>query len=268
MLHMIKFGGKMVSPIGIGTWHMGGNEILVSRNRDKEEIAAIRFAIENGINVIDTAEMYSRGHAEELVGQAIKGFDREKLYIITKVLPTHAKYESVLRAAQNSVERLGTYADLYLYHWPNPLVKIGETISAMEKLVDEGKVKSIGVSNFGVRELEEAVSSAKKYEIVANQIHYSVMKKGPESELIPFCEKNKIKVIAYTPIEYGRVAMVPEVQKVAKEYDKTPIQVALSYLTKRSLPVPKASRVDHLKEILGAMDLKLKEKDYERIASA
>ncbi|MDE1850745.1 MAG: aldo/keto reductase [Candidatus Micrarchaeota archaeon] len=261
---MIKrLSGKRVFPIGLGTWGMGG-WMLPDTGDDRSQIDAIRFALQSGINAIDTAELYGRGHAEELVAQAIKGSDRESIHITSKVWPTHLSRKGIMNAVTKSLERLQTkYLDLYLIHFPNPVANMKEAIGTMEELVDIGKIRSFGVSNFLVGDMIKALEAAKKYEIEANQIEYNVLDKGPERELIPFCEKNKVKVISYTPLAKGSVAKSGELLEVAERYGKTPIQVALNYLLRNSLPIPMSADRGHITEIIGGAGWKLKDADYE-----
>ena len=256
---------KRVSPIGIGTWGIGG-WIFSDNKSDKQQKAAIRFAVENGINVIDTAELYGRGHAEELVCDAIKGVDREGLFVISKVWPTHLNRSGIRKALSASLQRLGMkYLDMYLIHWPNPVASMKEAIGTMEELVDEGIIRSFGVSNFGVLDMQEAIDATKKYEIGANQIEYSLLKKGPEKEIIPFCEKNKIVVIAHTPLAQGKLADSQALDELSKKYKKPKVQVALNYLMRNSLPIPRSSNIGHLKEIIGTMEWGLEDSDYRQL---
>jgi len=262
----LKICEKEVSQIGFGTWKLGGGFWSPDYSRDKESVEVIEYAISRGINLIDTAEMYGGGHAEELVGEAIKRFNRDELIIVTKVWPNHLMYEDVIKSAKNSLRRLNSkYIDLYLIHWPNSSVPLEETIRAMEKLIDDGIVKCIGVSNFDVNLLEQAIHLTKKYEIVANEIEYNVNNKSAEKDVIPFCEKNNIKVIAYSPLARGSVKDNEILEEIGKKYGKTAVQVALNYVKRRSIPIPKASSKKHLDEILGSMGWDLSEEDYERI---
>jgi diketogulonate reductase-like aldo/keto reductase len=261
-----ELGTKRIYPIGFGTWGMGG-WMRPSYTNDKQEVKAIKYAIKQGMNVIDTAEMYGAGHAEELVAQAIKGEDRNDLFIISKVAPTHLKRDKLIAAAKASLKRLDTkYIDLYLIHWPNPLVDIKESIGAMEELVHRGLIKSIGVSNFSVEDMKRAIAATKKYSIAANEIHYSLMKRNPEDYLIPYCTRNKVKIISYTPLEKGRVTKMHEVVEMAERYGKKPSQIALNYLMKKSLPIPKASNTTHIKELIGAAGWTLNENDYRKLS--
>jgi diketogulonate reductase-like aldo/keto reductase len=257
--------GCSVSDFGIGTWGIGGRSSPDPRN-DKAHVEAIQYALDRGISVIDTAEMYASGHSEEIVGMAIKEYDRDKLFIITKVWNTHLKAPDLLKAAEQSLKRIGSpYVDLYLIHWPNPSVPIGETISAMEKLLKEGLVRNIGVSNFNIKELQDAIDATKACEISANQIEYNYAKKGPEADIIPFCEENNVDVISYTPIMKGNAASYDLLRKIGQKYNATPVQTALNYVMRRSYPIPKSSRKDHIDELLGTLDFSLSDLDYIRL---
>jgi Predicted oxidoreductases (related to aryl-alcohol dehydrogenases) len=196
--------GEKIPALGLGTWGIGGFS-FPDYSYDQLAIEVIRFAVEIGMNFIDTAEMYGSGHSEELIGEAIKGI-RDKVFIATKVLPTNFRYEDVIKACERSLKRLKTsYIDLYQLHWPNPSIPIRETMKAMERLVDEGKIRYIGISNFSVEETVEAMNSLSKYEIVSNQVEYSLLVRDIERDLLPFCNKNKITVIAYSPLARGEL---------------------------------------------------------------
>lgn len=258
-----RLNGKRVSPLGIGTWGMGGWLWKDTRN-DKVEIAAINYALNNGINVIDTAELYGNGHAEELVREAIKNRDRDKLFIISKVSGHHLSRNGIKKAVAASLKRLGCkYIDLYLIHWPMPFMNMKEIMGTMEELVEDGSISAFGVSNFGVKSVKEAISHVKKYKVVANEIRYSPITKDCEKEVVPFCEKNKIAVIAFSPLAKGNVVRSEMMADVAKKYKRTPSQVSLAYLMRRSLPIPKATTKEHLNDMIGALDFKLKDADYE-----
>ncbi len=166
-------GGGDIPTIGLGTWRVGGN-MHPDTSRDRETVAVIRAAIEMGYRHIDTAEMYGGGHAEELVGKAMRGFDRQELFITSKVLPAHLKYRDTLRACRASLERLGSdYLDLYLIHWPNPGIPLEETFRALNELVASGQVRRLGVSNFNLSRLRQAVELSET-PLVTDQIPYSL----------------------------------------------------------------------------------------------
>ncbi|BBD71671.1 aldo/keto reductase [Sulfodiicoccus acidiphilus] len=255
--------GDFEVSIGIGTWRMGGGYWEADTSRDAQWIEVIRYALEKGLTLVDTAEMYGGGHAEELVGKAVSGIERDSFFVVTKLWSNHLRYDDVIKYGRLSLRRLGLkYVDLLLIHWPNSSVPIGETVRAMERLVEEGTTRFIGVSNFNEEELRNAMESTSKYEIVANEIEYNVFRKDPEEGLIPFCEKSGVTVIAYTPLARGRVSVDPKVRKVAERYGRTPVQVALKYVMRRSIPIPKASSREHVDDIVGALGWNLSEDDY------
>jgi diketogulonate reductase-like aldo/keto reductase len=270
--------GESVAAIGLGTWNMGGRESPDYRD-DEGLIEAIRYAVELGMNHIDTAEMYAAGHAEELVGEAVKQFSRDEVFIATKVWPSNLRYEDVIRSCRRSLERLQLkYVDLYMVHWPNPRIPLQETMKAMEKLVKDGLIRYIGVSNFDVELLEEAMNALKREEIVANQVEYSLEAREVERELIPFCERNGITVTAYTPLGKGRIpaeaaSNTPRgkiLAEMAQRYGKTPVQIALNWVIWRPnvITIPKAARKEHLEENAGAAGWRLTEEDYKRLSAA
>lgn len=269
--------GEAVAAIGLGTWNMGGRESPYYGD-DERVVAAIRYAVELGMNHIDTAEMYAAGHSEELVGEAVKQFSRDDVFIATKVWPSNLRYEDVLRSCSRSLERLQLkYVDLYMVHWPNPRIPIQETMRALEKLVKDGAVRYIGVSNFDVPLLEEAINSLKREEIVANQVEYSLEAREVEKELIPFCERNSITVTAYTPLGKGLIPseVVSNTSKgrllsaIAAKYGKTPAQTALNWVIWRPnvITIPKAVDKKHLEENAGGAGWRLSETDYNQLSN-
>lgn len=250
----------------------------MSRNtdRDDESIAAIRGAIDLGYTHIDTAEMYGAGHSEELVGLAIKDFDREKLFITTKVLPQHLRYNDCIKAAEDSLKRLQTdYIDLYLIHIPNPEIPIKETMKAMDSLIRQKAIRFIGVSNFSVEQLKEAQKYTEN-KIVNNQIEYNLFTRHSgmynvniESDIIPFCQENDIIVTAWKPLVKGRLFREKNklLEELAEKYNKTLAQIAINWLIskKNIITIPKSTNIDHLKENLGALGFRLEEEDMKRL---
>jgi diketogulonate reductase-like aldo/keto reductase len=261
--------GEKIPALGLGTWGIGGFSYPDYSN-DELAIEIIRFAVEIGMNFIDTAEMYGAGHSEELVGEAIKGI-REKVFIATKVLPTNFRYEDVIKACERSLRRLKTsYIDLYQLHWPNPSIPIKETMRAMEKLVNEGKIRYIGISNFSVEETVEAMNALSKYEIVSNQVEYSLLVRDIEKDLLDFCRKNKITVIAYSPLARGELLKgkyYEFLSKIGKKYNKTAAQVALNWLIIKEnvVAIPKAFSKAKIVENMGAYGWKLSDEDLKTI---
>ncbi|ASJ14270.1 aldo/keto reductase [Thermococcus radiotolerans] len=260
-------GSDKVTAIGMGTWGIGGYE-SPDYSRDKENIEALRYGLELGINLIDTAEFYGAGHSEELVGEAIRGFEREEIFIISKVWPTHFGRESAKRAARASAKRLGTYIDLYLLHWPGTeWGRIEETLHALEELVDEGLIRYIGVSNFDLELLKRSQEAMRKYEIVANEVKYSLRDRWPEtSGLLDYMKREKMALIAYTPLEKGSLARNQCLAEIGKSYDKTAAQVALNYLIWEDnvVAIPKAGSKAHIEENAGAMGWRLTKDDREK----
>ncbi len=264
-----------IPAVGLGTWRVGG-DIEADTTHDTEYIHAIKMAIELGITHIDTAEMYSCGHAEELVGEAIRAFDRKKLFITSKVSPEHLKYNDLIKSAEGSLKRLQTnYIDLYLIHLPNPDIAIQETMQAMDYLVARKLIRYIGVSNFSVEQLQEAQKYTRN-KIVANQIEYSLLARNKgkvtndmESRIIPYCQENDILVIAWRPLAKGELSKpgFKVLDELAGKYLKTQSQIALNWLISKKgiVVVTKASKIEHLKENLGAIGWKLSQEDIERL---
>jgi diketogulonate reductase-like aldo/keto reductase len=258
-----------VPAIGIGTWEMGGG---ISRDTtgDKEAIRAIRKAIELGMTLIDTAEMYAAGHAEELVGEAIKPFRREQLFLVSKVAPTNLHYTDTIKAAEKSLKRLQTdWLDLYLIHHPNPEVPLKETIAAMEKLVERNLVRFIGVSNFDMSQMEAARSCLSKNEIVVNQVEYNLLARSIERDVLPYCVGHQMTLMAHMPLARGGLSRNEFLQGIGKKYEKTAAQVALNWLITREqvIAIPKAVNLDHLEQNAGAVGWELSKDDMEHISS-
>ncbi len=261
-------GEDRVPAIGLGTWGIGG-KTLPDSSRDKDWVEAIKFAINSGLWLIDTAEFYGAGHSEELVGEAIKSFGRDKVFIISKVWYTHLERDQVIEAAERSLRRLNTtYIDLYLIHWPSERVPLRETLSAMQKLIDDGKIRYAGVSNFDLDLLIKAREEMPRSEIVADEVRYSLTYRAPEKDLLPYCEKEKIALIAYTPLDKGVIANDEFLKKVGEKYGKTAAQVALNWLIYREpvIAIPKAEKKEHILENAGAMGWRLSAEDYKLIS--
>ncbi len=265
----IKSISGRVSVIGMGTWGMGGGFWSPNYSNDEDWVRALRRGIELGMTLIDTAEMYGGGHAEELVGRAIRGFPREELFIVTKVWPNHARYDDVIKSARASRERLGTYIDLYLLHWPAPDVPICETMRAFEKLINDGIVRFVGLSNFDVGGIEDARHCFSKYDIAAVENRYSLLHRVDEASVIPYVQRNGMLYLAYTPLEKGEFASNEFLRRVGTKYGKTAIQVVLNWYVNidNLVPIPKAGRVEHVEENAGAMGWRLSREDWEAISN-
>lgn len=267
--------GFKVSLIGLGTWGFGGFSSRDDRY-DQEQISVLKEALGLGITFIDTAEMYSRGHSEELVGEAFKE-NREEVFIATKISPEHLNYDQVQKSAEASLTRLKTKTiDLYQVHWPNPRIPIRETMRGMERLVKDGKIRFIGVSNFSLEEMTEAQESLAREEIVSNQVEYSLLHRSIEKDLLSHCQRERITVIAYSPLARGRISGSATSRgegwetlgRLAAKHGKTISQIALNWLISRPnvLPIPKASRSAHLKENSESAGWRLPSEDHDLLS--
>lgn len=266
--------GVKIPVLGIGTWGLGGKDSADYSN-DERSVNAIQSAIDLEMTHIDTSEYYGAGHAEELVGKAIKPYRRDDLFITTKVYRTHLRYVDVLSSIRESLKRLSTeYVDLFLVHWPNPEVPIEETMNAMEACVDDGYTRFIGASNFSCSLFQEAQNHLKKHKLVANQVYYNLTRvdklyrNGLSVEDVnSLCEAKNIMLIAWSPLEEGKLARpgFPSLDKMAKKYNKTQAQVALNWLVsnKKIVAIPKASSINHIKENAGAVGWKLDDADFK-----
>ena len=268
--------GVKVSAIGMGTYYDPFWIVLsrfgILRGRESK-VRAIRLGLENGINFIDTAEIYG---SEPIVAEAIRGFDRDSLFIATKVWVTHLRYDDVIKAARGSLARLGVrYIDLYQVHFPNRRVPIKETMRAMEKLVDDGVVRFIGLSNFNVRQIEEARAALSRYDIASIQMPYSLIDRRIEADIIPYARRNNMAVIAYYPLGHGKLTkgMPREVlEMVSRNHGpKTPAQIALNWIISKHenvFPIPRASNPMHVKEDLGAVGWRMGHDEVKAIEDA
>lgn len=258
-----------VPVIGMGTWMIEGR----SRDAERRATEALQLGLDLGMNHIDTAEMYGNGRAEELVAEAVDG-QREQVFLVSKVLPSNASYEGTLKACERSLKRLKTdFIDLYLLHWPSSQHPIEETMRAMEKLVDEGMIKFIGVSNFDVEQLREAQNALVKHRIACNQVLYHLAYRGIELELLPYCTENGIAIVGYSPFGHGNFLSSHSrgrkvLAEIAKRQNRTVRQVALNFLTRDSnlFTIPKAGNPDHIRENSGAVgNWKLTDEDIVAI---
>ncbi|MBI3860104.1 MAG: aldo/keto reductase [Thaumarchaeota archaeon] len=254
-----------MSTIGMGTWRMG---TFRQPSERAEEVKVLRRGLDLGMNLIDTAEIYAGGKAEEVVGEVIKG-ERNNVFVATKVSAGHLRAGDVAAACQNSLRRLGTsYIDLYQVHWPNPGVPIRETMGAMEKLVEEGKVRYIGVSNFGVGETEEARAVLRKNELASNQVEYSLLNRGAETEVLPYCEREKVTLIAYTPLARGDISGVKIPKKLQDKYGMTTAQLMLNWVTRSEavVAIPKSAKIAHTEENAASVSVRFSDSEYVQIS--
>jgi diketogulonate reductase-like aldo/keto reductase len=249
--------------IGQGTWEMGDN----SRRRP-EEIAALRRGLELGMTLIDTAEMYASGGAEEVVGDAIVG-RRDQVFLVSKVLPQNASRRGTIQACEGSLKRLGVeQIDLYLLHWPgsHPLE---DTIASFQDLREEGKIRHWGVSNFTVGELEQCEKIAPG-ENTTNQVLYNLQRRGIEADMQPWCRERGVMIMAYSPLDQGGLRKPRELKHVAARHDMTPEQAALAWCTRNDgfITIPKSSNIRHLESNAAAADLVLTRQDLVELDEA
>lgn len=262
--------GTEIGNLGIGTWYMGDSQ----KDRE-EEIASIRYAIDNGVTTIDTAEMYGNGRSELLVGEAIKGYDREKLFLISKVLPSNAGRGRIFQACEKTLKRLGTdYLDLYLLHWRG-MIPFEETIECMEELKRKGKIRRWGVSNMDIDDMEEILDISDGENCCVNQVLYHLGSRGIEYSLKPFTDRNNIATIAYCPLAQGgrlrgQLLQSEAVKKVADKHKITPMQVLLCFVLSQNnmLAIPKASKLQHMKQNIECLKIKLDKEDFGMLNKA
>lgn len=256
--------GEQVPVLGLGTWHMGERP----ENR-QNELDAIRSAVDSGMNVIDTAEMYGDGAAEELIGQALRG-RRTDAFIVSKVLPHHATRRGTLNACENSLRRLGTdYVDMYLLHWPGA-VPLEETLEAFDALLRAGKIRYWGVSNFDTADMEELLALRGGEAVAANQVLYNLTRRGIEFDLLPWCRQRTLPVMAYSPLEQGRLLGDPELLRLAADYGATPAQIALRWVLRNdaTIALPKAGTPGHVGQLGKALDIPLSPQDMAALDRA
>lgn len=259
-MRMTKFpSGDQVPSLGQGTWYMGE-----SARRRAEEVAALRAGIDLGMTLIDTAEMYGDGGAEEVVGEAIQG-RRDQIFLVSKVYPHNAGRRNAIAACERSLKRMNTECiDLYLLHWRGQ-VPFQETIEAFEALQRSGKIRQWGVSNLDIFDMKELLATQGGSGVATNQVLYNLTRRGIEFDLQPLCRKNNIPIMAYSPIEQGRLLKVPVLRSIAQRHQATPAQIALAWLLRQEqlITIPKAATVAHVRENNGALDIQLTEQDME-----
>lgn len=252
---------KIIPALGIGTWNMGDDGAMAV-----DEIASIRRSVELGMCVIDTAEMYGDGKSEQIVGRAIADL-RDDVFLVSKVYPFNASAKGTIEACERSLKRLGTeHLDLYLLHWRGSY-PLEETVDAFERLKADGKIADWGVSNFDTDDMEELFSIAEGKNCAANQVLYNLSRRGPEFDLLPWCQSHGVAVMAYSPVEQGRILSNHELIRIAKAYQATPAQVALAFLLERDgvMAIPKSSNAQRVEENRGATDLEISDEDWEAL---
>jgi diketogulonate reductase-like aldo/keto reductase len=255
-------GGAAIPVLGLGTWKMGED-----RARAADEVRVVQRALDLGISLIDTAEIYASGGSERVVGEALKG-RRDSVFLVTKVAPSNASRRGTVRACEGSLKRLGTeVVDLYLLHWIGG-TPVAETIEAFESLKAAGKIRAWGVSNFDTDDMEAIPAGA---ECSANQVLYNPQSRGIEFSLIPYCQSHAVPVMAYTPLgQSGRVLKNAVIAEIAKRHGATPAQVALAWGIRHPgvVTIPKTATLARVEENLGAADLTLTEADLAEIDKA
>jgi len=256
--------GKTVPALGQGTWHMGEDA-----RRRKDEVAALRAGLDLGMTLIDTAEMYADGGAEAVTAEAIAG-RRDEVFLVSKVLPENATRRGTIAACERSLKRLATdHIDLYLLHWRgSPPLK--GTLEAFDELMRAGKIRTWGVSNFDQSDMEELWGLPGVKACATNQVLYNLSRRGIEHDLMPWCAKQRVSIMAYSPVEQGRLLRHRELQEVAKRHGATPAQVALAWTMRHDgvISIPKAGTVAHVKENVGALGLRLAAKDLAALDKA
>lgn len=266
---MVLKDGTKVSKLGIGGWYIGDDI-----GAKDEEISSIRYAIDNGINLIDTASMYGNGASERLIGEALQGYKREELFIVSKVLPSHASFANTIKSCEQSLKNLKTdYLDMYLLHWRG-VYSFEETFSAFEELKLQGKIKNWGVSNMDIDDMKEILSTPQGQNCMVNQVLYHLGSRGIEFSLKPFMDKNGILTMAYCPLAQGgrlnkRLLSSNAIKQVAKKHDISIMQVLLCFVLMQTntIAIPKSSKLKHAKENINCLNIKLDEEDLALLSS-
>jgi diketogulonate reductase-like aldo/keto reductase len=249
--------GEPIPVFGLGTWMMGE----VDKKR-ADEVAALKLGLDLGATLIDTAEMYGDGEAEDIVGEAIAG-RRDGLFLVSKVLPENASRKDTVAACEGSLKRLRTdRIDLYLLHWRGS-TPLQHTLEAFIQLQREGKIRHWGVSNFDTDDMAELLALPGGDGCATNQVLYNLKRRRIEYDLVPFCRDRNIPIMAYSPIEQGRLLGVAALKEVASRHEATTAQVALAWLLGKpaTIVIPKATNAAHLRENFAALDLKLTDDD-------
>lgn len=239
--------------LGLGTWKMGE----LARYHEGE-VAALRHGLELGLTLIDTAEMYGEGGAEKVVAEAIEG-RRAQVFLVSKVYPHNASRQRMIDACERSLQRLKTdYLDLYLLHWRGS-VPLAETLEVFQTLKQAGKIREYGVSNFDVGDLEKVVALPGGDAIATNQVLYNLTRRGIEWELLPWCRQHKLPIMAYSPVEQGRLLSHRTLRAVAEQKGVTAAQIAIAWLLHQEdmIVIPKSSSPAHVEENYAALDIKL-----------
>ncbi|KAB2976111.1 aldo/keto reductase [Streptomyces sp. SS1-1] len=244
--------GEEIAAAGQGTWYLGEDP-----GRREQEIAALRLGVDLGMTVVDTAEMYGDGAAEELVGEALRG-RRDEVFLVSKVLPGHADRKGTVAACEGSLRRLGTdRLDLYLLHWRGRW-PLEETLAGFTDLMEAGKIRHWGVSNLDGADMTELATLPGGDAVAVDQVLYNLSRRGIEWDLLPWCREAEVAVMAYSPIEQGRILGAEVLGAVARALGATPAQVALAWVLEQGVSaIPRSGSPDHVRENRGAVDLRL-----------
>jgi diketogulonate reductase-like aldo/keto reductase len=257
MRQVVLRNGVRVPALGLGTWKMGEDV----RQR-AQEVRALAAGIDLGATLIDTAEMYASGRAEEVVAAAIKG-RRDGVYLVSKVLPQNATRAGTVKACEASLKRLKTDCiDLYLLHWRGT-VSFAETMAGFDDLMQAGKIRGFGVSNLGLKELQEWLGVSRADKTLANQVMYSIGQRGIDFELAPWCLEHKIALMAYCPLSQGSIPAKPALKRVAERHRATPAQIMLAWVLRHEhvIAIPKSARPERVRENVQAADIVLSAED-------
>ena len=256
--------GEQVPALGQGTWKMGE-----SRSKRKDEVAALKLGLDLGMTLIDTAEMYAEGGAEEVVAEAIKGRRRE-VFIVTKVYPHNASRAGMQAACERSLKRLKTdRIDLYLLHWRGGIA-LADTLAGFEDLRAAGKIRHFGVSNFDLADMKELQALPGGKDAATNQVLYNLKHRGIEFDLLPWGEAQGLPIMAYSPLEIGPLQRASALRRVAERHRVSTAQITLAWVLRRPdvIAIPKASRLEHVRENRAALDLPLTEEDLTELDAA
>ena len=257
--------------IGFGTWKIGGNS-SPNHSVDDKSLVALRYALEIGYTHFDTAEYYAAGHSEELIGRAVRETNtpRENIFITTKVSPEHFGYDDVIKSCANSLRRLNMdYIDLYLIHWPSAGMKLEDTFRALNKLVRDGKVKHLGVSNFNLKLLKQS-QSLSETRIITNQVPYSINDRSyVKNGTLEYCQQNDILLTAYSPVDEGNLRSNKTLDAIAKTHNATIFQIALAWVISqpRVITIPMSFNPQHIKENFEAAETQLSPNEIQQLTN-
>ena len=254
--------GTVVPALGIGTYRMGESE-----HSRRSEVATLQLAIDSGVRVIDTAEMYANGAAEQVVGEALRGGRRERAFVVSKVLPSNAGRRAVVAACERSLARLAIdRIDLYLLHWRGS-IPLAQTVEAFEQLVERGWIARWGVSNFDLDDIRELHGLPAGSHCAADQVYYSASRRGVEFDLLPWLQSRRVPLMAYCPFDEGRLLGEATLTAIGRRHGVGAAQVALAWLLGKPgvIAIPKAGTPEHLRDNVAAATLRLDPEDIERI---